>query len=203
MSKSEKCGFNECKSVRFKGLKSESQGVKYSVNKVINVVNKSHKARKPWWNAAWEQTLQLTRGFKIARNVVAGSLDEQVRSVAREELASQSGSWSLVEKTRQLIHAITSSASRTLNKASALSDERTNSKTKRLNSAPSHSLCFKWKSQATKESASHPQKCLPFTGARHWCVLTGLVSFSHLCFNFALTSYPPSCIILWPQWEGV
>ena len=79
----------------------------------------------------------------MARNVVAGSLEEQVRSVAREELASQSGSWSLVEKTRQLIHAITSSASRTLNKASALSDERTNSKTKRLNSAPSHSLWFK------------------------------------------------------------
>ena len=149
MSKSEKWGFNECKSVRFKGLKSDQnriQGVKYSINKVINVVNKSQKACKPWWNAAWEQT-QLTQGFKMVRKVVAGSLEEQVRSAvrsaSREELASQSGSWPLVDKTRQLIHAITSSASCALNKASALSDERTNSKTKRLNSVPSHSLWFK------------------------------------------------------------
>ena len=53
----------------------------------------------------------------MARNVVAGSLEEQVRSAVREELASRSGSQSLVERTRQLINASASSASRALNEA--------------------------------------------------------------------------------------
>ena len=65
----------------------------------------------------------------------AGSLEEQVRSAVRsavrEELSSRSGSQSLVERTRQLINASASSASRALNEASALSVEDTKSQTKR------------------------------------------------------------------------
>lgn len=85
----------------------------------------------------------------------AGSLEEQVRSAVRsavrEELSSRSGSQSLVERTRQLINASASSASRALNEASALSVEDTKSQTKRQNSVPSHSLRFKKKAkQSTK-----------------------------------------------------
>ena len=93
----------------------------------------------------------------MARNVVAGSLEEQVRSAVRsavrEELASRSGSQSLVERTRQLINASASSASRALNEASALNDEGTNSRTKRLNSVLSHSLWFE------KKKPSNQRKC--------------------------------------------
>ena len=60
----------------------------------------------------------------------AGSLKEQVRSAirsaVREELSSRSGSQSLAERTRQLISASASSASRALNEVSALSVEGTN-----------------------------------------------------------------------------
>ena len=63
----------------------------------------------------------------MARNAVAGSLEEQVGSV---------------ERTRQLINASASSASRALNEASALSVEGTKSQTKRLNRVPSHGLRF-------------------------------------------------------------
>lgn len=85
----------------------------------------------------------------------AGSLEEQVRSAVRsavrEELSSRSGSQSLVERTRQLINASASSASRALNEASALSVEDTKSQTKRQNSVLSHSLRFKKKAkQSTK-----------------------------------------------------
>ena len=77
----------------------------------------------------------------MATNAVARNLEEQVRSsvrsAVREELASRSGSQSLVERTRQLINASASSASCDLNEASALSNEGTKSQTKRLNSVPS------------------------------------------------------------------
>ena len=67
----------------------------------------------------------------------AGSLEEQVRSAVRsavrEELSSRSGSQSLVERTRQLINASASSASRALNEASALSVEDTKSQSHKRN----------------------------------------------------------------------
>ena len=90
---------------------------------------------------------------------VADSLEEVVRCAVREELASQSGrpgTQSLVQRTRQLINASASSASRTLalgfenNDARSSSGDRNgrvetvpNQTNKRPNSVPSHSLRFK------------------------------------------------------------
>lgn len=96
----------------------------------------------------------------------AGSLEEQVRSAVRsavrEELSSRSGSQSLVERTRQLINASASSASRALNEASALSVEDTKSQTKRQNSVPSHSLRFKKKRLSNQRKYKSSPKVFTF-----------------------------------------
>lgn len=104
---------------------------------------------------AFRRCILGTRGFKMASG--ASSLEEQVirsavRSAVREELSSRSGSQSLVERTRQLISASVSSASRALKEASALSVEDTKLQTKRQHSVPSHSLRF-------KKRLSNQRKC--------------------------------------------